>query len=247
MIFFILALAYFAYEEVKTYRRLRGYPSIRLLGPAEPTPKCRACLKELPDPLDREMMGHGAYACDPCWKEIQLEVGLTKPDWFDGPCPPEPEKAQGSLTCLKCGKVPAACVCDIQKKLNALCDNVNAQNAKKVDSEPILSAGYGGGGGGGGFVHTAIVDWDELERQRKSAEGWAIKYLNEDDERPKEIWRSRASGELYAPSPRKNCPVTNCKDPECTQSVPSAQVSPLALRLCLDCGYDHSPNWPCLD
>lgn len=97
MIFFFIGIAYFAWDAWKTSRELRGYPSMRLLGGKVTIPKCRACEKELPDPLDREMMGHGAYACYPCWGKIQLEVGLTKPDWFDKPLPPEIPEIRDSI------------------------------------------------------------------------------------------------------------------------------------------------------
>lgn len=83
--------AYVWKRQGMTWREIKGVTRFLLLGPG-PTPKCRVCEIDLPDPMLREELGHGAFVCLDCEEEVRLEAGLIRPDWFDQPCPPEGPK-----------------------------------------------------------------------------------------------------------------------------------------------------------
>ncbi len=67
----------------------------RLLRAVTPGVVCRACGVPLPDPIFRVELGHGAVVCEDCEKEINDEIWLTYPDWFDQPLPADQETKFG--------------------------------------------------------------------------------------------------------------------------------------------------------
>jgi hypothetical protein len=118
-LFAVLFMYFDGHEAVRpTWREIKGVTRFLLSGP-EPTPNCRACGKELPDPMLREALGHGAFVCEPCNDEIELEVGLAYPSWWTEKEPPALNAVPPPTTynCAGCGNEhPKDHVCLVELK-----------------------------------------------------------------------------------------------------------------------------------
>lgn len=194
-----------------TLREVAGVTKWLMLGPGE-TPKCRVCEIECPDPMLREDIGYGAVLCMDCEEEVRLEAGLIRPDWFDQPLPPEgPEVPE--LAALKVAL-------DAKKKAPPRPPGpefeVEHDWSKKTSKHMPCSVCFEDHDYGTphrAALSGAALAFSPIEPQWVAE--WRAKFLAEDDKKPIEVWRSRPSGELYAPSPRMNCPIKNCGDPAC--------------------------------
>jgi hypothetical protein len=107
MIFELAALGSWLYWGYRCWKRdghswseAKSVTKWLFLGPG-PTPQCRVCEVDLPDPMLRDELGHGAFVCLDCEEEVRLEAGLIRPDWFDQPLPPEgqevPKQIEGEV------------------------------------------------------------------------------------------------------------------------------------------------------
>ena len=249
------------------WREFKGVTKFLLVAP-KPIPPCRACGEELPDNhLLREEIGHGAELCLDCYEEVALEAGLIRPDWFDQPLPPEgsevPKQIEAPpdtmanpatrvkwmdafLECEVCHReheygTPHACVnCDSLRECQCVLRGVKIEPPKPPGPGFEIEPDWG---------FSNLLAPIELETRFYREIGHL--------EVPK--FQQKASGELYAPQPRMNCPIKNCGDPECLPSAPSARHVRMELdslerrrdqrrrELCVDCGGYHDLRWPCLD
>jgi len=72
-----------AWNEVRATRILMRLPGV------QPRVYCRACGVDLENYSEGFELAYGAVVCEDCNDEIELEVGLAYPDWFDKALPPE--------------------------------------------------------------------------------------------------------------------------------------------------------------
>ncbi len=125
---FLIGIGIWVWVEMRerqlTWREIKGVTRFLLTSKGmEPDPVCRACGVPLPDPIFRMEIGHGAIVCEKCEDEINAEVGLAYPSWFERPLPPE-EAARPAIrppstyVCAGCGEEHPEdhiCMVDLKK------------------------------------------------------------------------------------------------------------------------------------
>jgi ribosomal protein L32 len=113
--YFIVLAIWLGYEYISlrrqgvTFREIKGVTKWLLLGPA-PTPECRACGVKLPDQWLRIEVGHGAYICEDCEKDVEKDLQAMLPEWYTKPLPAEKAehhfadciKVEGDKPCTEC-------------------------------------------------------------------------------------------------------------------------------------------------
>ena len=106
---FLIGIGIWVWVEMRerqlTWREIKGVTRFLLTSKGmEPDPVCRGCGTPLPDPLFRVELGHGAIVCEKCETEINAEVGLNYPSWFELPLPDEPKAIPPPSTypCMVC-------------------------------------------------------------------------------------------------------------------------------------------------
>jgi DNA-directed RNA polymerase subunit RPC12/RpoP len=134
-----------------TWREIKGVTRFLLSGP-EPTPYCRACGKELPDPMLREPLGHGAFACEECNDKIELEVGLAYPSWWTEKALPPMENVVAppeTYICAACGdEHPRDHICLVELK----------KYVKNGPGDEVIDDWFKLPGGGGGSSQLACPE-----------------------------------------------------------------------------------------
>jgi hypothetical protein len=102
----LLALGFLHYNSARRVSGLKWHEVVAItkwmmLGP-RPVAKCRACEKELKDPMLRAEIGYGAFLCEECEELVGAEAGLLLPEWFVNPLPIEDVPQLNKITMAPC-------------------------------------------------------------------------------------------------------------------------------------------------